>query len=95
MDKIDWYNLSSNPNAIHLLEKNLDKINWEQLSGNPNAIHLLEKNRNKINWCYLSKNPSIFEYDYKSIKNNNKQLKEELIQTIYRPSNINRWMNYE
>ena len=26
-NKIDWSNLSRNPNAMHLLEKNLDKIN--------------------------------------------------------------------
>src|SRR5207248_1632321 len=41
--KIDWDELSSNPNAIYLLEKNLDKINWGYLSLNPNAIYLLEK----------------------------------------------------
>jgi hypothetical protein len=30
-DKINWYNLSSNPNAISLLEKNQKKINWKEL----------------------------------------------------------------
>ena len=41
IDKIDWINLSSNPNAIHLLEQNIDKIYYEcfeYLSENPNAI---------------------------------------------------------
>jgi len=38
---INWYNLSSNPNAIHLLEQNIDKISWNALSENPNAINLL------------------------------------------------------
>ena len=33
--------LSANPNAIHLLEKNLDKVDLDILSANPNAIHLL------------------------------------------------------
>jgi hypothetical protein len=33
--------LSQNPNAIHILEKNIDQINWFWLSENPNAIHLL------------------------------------------------------
>jgi hypothetical protein len=42
-DKISWWNLSFNLNAIHLLEKNPMKINWTGLSLNPNAIHLLEK----------------------------------------------------
>jgi len=40
--------LSANPNAIHILEKNMDKINWQQLSANPNAIHILEKNMDKV-----------------------------------------------
>ena len=49
-DNINWFLLSSNPSAIHLLEQNLDKIDWEKLSGNPNAIHLLEQNLDKIIW---------------------------------------------
>ena len=40
--------LSSNPNAIHLLETNQDYIDWYMLSKNPNAIHLLEANQKKI-----------------------------------------------
>jgi hypothetical protein len=32
IDKVDWYALSMNPNAIHILEKNLDKVNWDALS---------------------------------------------------------------
>ena len=51
--KIGWAWLSSNPNAIHLLEQNLDKVYWDVLSSNPNAIHLLEKNVNKVNWTGL------------------------------------------
>ena len=57
MEKIDWGFLSANPNAIHLLEKNIDKISWIYLSQNPNAIHLLKKNMDKINWIHLSANP--------------------------------------
>ena len=48
LNKIDWDCLSSNPNAIFLLEQNPDKINWIRLSSNPNAIDLLEKSYNKI-----------------------------------------------
>ena len=59
-NKINWSYLSSNPDAIHLLEKNPDKINWNQLSANPAAIHLLEKNLDKIDWDELSRNISIF-----------------------------------
>ena len=48
IDKVDWYALSNNPNAIHILEKNLDKVSWYWLSDNPNAIHILEKNLDKV-----------------------------------------------
>ena len=49
IDNLNWNDLSFNPNAIPLLEKNMDKINWVYLSHNPNAIHLLEKKMDKIN----------------------------------------------
>ncbi len=70
MDKISWFDMSSNPNAISILEKNMDKINWLHLSLNPNAIHLLEQNIDNINWNLLSKNPNIFEIDTKQLKLN-------------------------
>ena len=53
----DWSLFSSEPKAIHLLEKNLDKVNWENLSGNPAAIHILEQNLDKVDWEMLSQNP--------------------------------------
>ena len=41
LDKIDWSWLSTNPNAIHLLEKNMDKIIiWDDLSANPNIFEI-------------------------------------------------------
>ena len=62
VDKLNWYWLSQNPNAIHLLERNFDKINWAYLSINPNAIYLLEQvleaNPDKIVWNTLSLNPN-------------------------------------
>ena len=35
INKLRWSVLSSNPNAIHLLEANQDKIDWWALSKNP------------------------------------------------------------
>lgn len=46
LDKLtpfEWMCLSSNPNAVHILEKNMDKICWSVLCKNPNAIHLIAK----------------------------------------------------
>ena len=57
---VDWFCLSSNPNAIYILEKNLDKVDWFNLSFNLNAIHILEKNLDKVNWILLSRNTNIF-----------------------------------
>ena len=57
-DKLDWVNLSKNPNAIHILEKNFDKLDWVNLSKNPNAIHILEQNLDKVCWWALSSNPN-------------------------------------
>jgi len=55
--------LSTNPSAIHILEKNPEKIKWWKLSTNPNAIHLLEKNQDilhfpETNYLNLSSNPN-------------------------------------
>ena len=45
-----WDALSANPNAIHLLEKNVDKINWNCLSINPSIFEYdYEAMRNRIN----------------------------------------------
>ena len=59
-DNLDWSMLSSNPCAIHLLEKHPDKIDWDSLSYNyhPRAIQLLEENIDKIHWFGLSCNRS-------------------------------------
>jgi len=79
MIKINWYVLSSNPNAIHILSKNIDKIDWIELSSNPNAMMLLEKNQDKIDWDFLSSNPSIFELDYEALEKRCNIFKKELI----------------
>ena len=91
MDKIDWYNLSKNPNAISLLKKNQHNIKWNNLSLNPNAIELLKENKDKINWMYLSGNPNIFTYDYKKIKENmkNSGIVEELMIFIFNSKKMN------
>ena len=58
-DNLNWFHLSSNPNAIGLLKENPDEINWNYLSLNPNAIALLRENPYKIKWNCLSKNSSL------------------------------------
>jgi hypothetical protein len=54
-DKIDWLRLSSNPNAITLLEK---RVKY-QLSLNAEQLHRLSIHE-RVNWQKLSTNPAIF-----------------------------------
>ena len=91
-DKIKWNWLSKNPNAIHLLEQNQDKINWDWLSENPNAIHLLEQNPDKIYWLWLFQNPVIFTYDYTKLKQSRIKLHKDLIEYLWHPSTIQKWI---
>ena len=42
INKLNWYLLSSNPNAIELLKANPEKINWLILSSNPNVMKIFE-----------------------------------------------------
>jgi hypothetical protein len=60
-DKINWTHLSSNPNALHILEAHPDKIDWSYLSKNSGdgAIKLLKKISNRIDWFHLSMNTSL------------------------------------
>jgi len=75
-DKINWYALSENPAAIHLISKALkqnpdtDKIDWSRLSMNPAAIHLLEQNPVKIRWWTLSRNPAAIHLISKALEQN-------------------------
>ena len=55
IDKIGWFCLSKNINAINILEKNQNNIYWEALSSNPSAISLLEKNKDNILKCFIRK----------------------------------------
>jgi hypothetical protein len=72
LKKLDWEELSKNPNAIELLRANPTKIDWKQLSCNPNAIELLKENTKKIVWECLSssQNPEVIEL----LKENPKQI---------------------
>ena len=93
-DKIDWCELSRNPNAITLLEQNPDKISWCELSLNPNAIPLLEQNPDKIDWYWLSENPNIMEIicelDYHDMKGTMQPFAEELTSYVFHPVRMNR-----
>ena len=69
-DKIDWYSLTANPNAIELLKEYPHKIEWEYLSANPAAIDWLKENKNVIDWGMLSENPNAIQL----LKENRKKI---------------------
>ena len=80
--------MSSNINAISILEKNVDKIYWKRLSSNPMAIHLLEQNQDKINWERLFINPNIFCCDYDYYKKRMDIHREELMKKVLHPRRL-------
>ena len=86
-----WLSINPNPNAIPILEKNLDKIHWCLLSRNPHANHILENNIDKVDWGLLSKNPSIFQIDYDVMRENCREMAEEIAKIVWHPSRMNRW----
>jgi hypothetical protein len=90
--KIDWLNLSANPNAIHILEKNIDKIHWFNLSLNPNAIKILENNQDKIVWGCLTINPSIFELDCEEMKKAGEPFYKELVEKVFHPTRLHNYL---
>ncbi len=92
VDKMSWYLLSSNQNAIELLTANQKKIKWNYLISNTSAIELLKIHKNKISWDYLHMNPAIFTYDYDLISKKNKDLNEEIIQKALHPKRMLRLM---
>ena len=92
LDKVDWWHLSENPNAIHILEKNLGKVYWTYLSYNSNAIHILEKNLDKVYWNYLSANQNahllLSKLDYQAMKLNVKDFSRELTEHVFHPERL-------
>jgi len=48
----------------------------------------LAKHPEKIDWYWLSENPGIFTIDYSAMKENHRDLNEELIQKMWHPSRI-------
>lgn len=56
-----WQNISENPLAISIINKNPEKVDLWYLSSNPEAVHILKENLNELNWERLSSNPSALE----------------------------------
>jgi hypothetical protein len=66
LDKLDWEELSRNPNAIPLLEQNMDKIDLLWILHNPSICPFLKKNgvhvQEQINWNALSRTPQAIPF---------------------------------
>ena len=71
LDRIDYFNLCKNPNAIHLIEKkNPHYLDMCLLSRKSTAVSLLEKKIYRINWKNLSINTQashLMEYNLDKI----------------------------
>jgi hypothetical protein len=53
---------------------------------------ILQNNLDKVDWYNLSMNPSairlLFKYDYQTMKQNNKDFCEELVQKVFNPDRL-------
>ena len=94
INKVDWSELSSNPNAIELLEENIDKVDWYKLAfnKNPEVIKLFKQNQDKIIWYSLSRNPNIIQLDYKQMTENFEPFYQEIIAKALHPNRISRYL---
>ena len=56
-DKLSWYDLCSNPNAVSYIESYPYKVYWGNIWINPRAVHLFENSRAlNANWMFVSRN---------------------------------------
>lgn len=71
LEKLNWLNLSMNPNAMPLiiqhLEERKDDLNWSVLCSNPAIGSLLKPElfrlcEKEIDWKYLSRNPHVIPF---------------------------------
>jgi hypothetical protein len=97
MDTIHLLCGNKNPKVLELLHNyNPEYYRWDLLSENPSAIpFLLNSNigyKSNVRIEYLLKNPNIFQYNYENIKENISSFKEELIQRVWCPANVLKWL---
>lgn len=85
---------NKNPRVLELLNEYPNYYNWANLSENPSAIPILIKpeHKMKIKVPFLLKNPNIFEYNYENMKKNIQVFKEELMQRVWCPTNVLKWV---
>ncbi len=57
----EWYYLSENEAACHILECNLDKVDWDMISKNKRAAYIIENHLEKINWDIASTNKGLIK----------------------------------
>jgi hypothetical protein len=92
-----WVHLSRNPNAIHILEKNLDNVYWYWLSQIPDAIHFLEQHLNDVDWYALYSNSNAVhlftELNTNVMRENCKTFAEELAKSVFNPVRAKRMAN--
>jgi len=95
LNRVDWYFLSGNSGAVHLLEQYYDYINWRSICHNKNAIHIIEQNLDKIDLIDLVYNPNathlLVKLDYEQMKKNNTEFAKDLATFVCHPQWIQRF----
>lgn len=57
LNQVNWKELSRNPMATHILDRNISRVDWCELLKNPNGLYFFQKHSEKVDWRELSKCP--------------------------------------
>jgi hypothetical protein len=67
------------------------RVHWDLLSFNESAIEMLKAAPEKIHWSYVSQNPKVLyllELDYPTMKENARELQQELAARVFEPDRM-------
>lgn len=97
MEKAHWGALSRNSGAIHLLKANPSKIGQCTFTLNEQmftcGIDIDFQRFNSSYWNNISRNPSIFTYDYDAMKMKREKLHKDLIDFMWHPTQVAKWVH--
>ena len=72
-----------------------EEMDWDEISLRSKNMELLRKNKQRLDWHYISTNPNIYCYDYRRMKQNMDEWREELMMKALHPSRVTKWIELD
>ena len=93
-ENIVWDLALMNPHASLLFETHIDKVNWDCIYETPQwLINIIESNFDKVDWHAIHTNCLNVKYPYATLKKRNETIDRELVEYLFHPSKIWKWIN--